>query len=149
MKKIFLLTCFLLSINNAYSACVLSITPLNFGYINPRDTATSSGSINISCTPMVNVRYTLRIGGSGGGPYGGGRAMFNSSDSSSYIVYNIYSDINRTVILGDGGNGSKALVAAMPTRSPYSIPYYGMTIPGSDKPSPGNYGDTLTVTFTY
>ena len=73
------------------------------------------------------------------------------SGGNDLLGYNVYTDVTRTAIFGDGTGGTSLVRPRRPGggRVPWStsIAMYGRIPPGQDV-SVGTYSDTLTATVT-
>jgi spore coat protein U-like protein len=127
----------------APSACSVSATPVSFGVysvfsISPNN---SGGSITIGCNKWggaveVNLstgqsnRYAMRIMNSGG----------------NLLNYNLYTDIARTMVWGDGTGGSKLMKVTREGAT--SLPIFGQ-IPAEQDAFIGNYADNITAIVNF
>jgi spore coat protein U-like protein len=129
----------------AQGACSLTSTSIAFGSYDifsssPLDTL---GQIIFRCgNNDHNVSISLDRGGA---------ATFNPRrmlNGTSSINYNLYLDAARTIIWGDGTNGTQNFFVQnpQPNNRDISVPIYGR-IPAGQGPSVGNYSNTLTVTI--
>jgi spore coat protein U domain-containing protein, fimbrial subunit CupE1/2/3/6 len=131
----------------AQAACSLTSTSIVFGNYDifspsPLDTL---GQIIFRCgNNDHNVSISLDRGG---------EATFNPRrmlNGTSSINYNLYLDAARTIIWGDGTNGTQNFFVRnpQPNNRDISVPIYGR-IPAGQGPSVGNYSNTLTVTINF
>jgi spore coat protein U-like protein len=130
--------------------CTMNATPINFGNYDtfsgvPLDAV---GTITINCTWLVwTATVTLSVSSTSG--------TFNPrrmkrSGGTDLLDYNVYTDVARTTIFGDGTGGTSRVSARSPSLfRPWSanISMYGRIPPGQDV-SVGTYSDTLTATVT-
>jgi spore coat protein U-like protein len=130
--------------------CTMNATPINFGNYDvflstPLDAV---GTITINCDRHVRTAtVTLNQG-----LYG----TFNPrkmkrSGGTDLLNYNVYTDVTRTVIFGDGSGGSSRVFVNRP--GPANRNWSGnismyARIPPSQNVSVGTYSDTLTATVT-
>ncbi len=129
--------------------CTMNATPINFGNYDVFSTTPldAVGTITINCDRRVR-RATVTLNQ---GLYG----TFNPrkmkrSGGNDWLDYNVYTDVTRTAIFGDGTGGSPVSVNRPPgTRRPWSanINMYGR-IPSGQNVSAGTYSDSLTATVT-
>jgi spore coat protein U-like protein len=131
--------------------CTMNATPVNFGNYDAFSTIPldAAGVLTLNCSrDVVWARVTLSTSSTSG--------TFNPrkmkrSGGNDLLGYNIYSDVTRTVIFGDGTGGTSGLGLKRPTGRPQpwgqSINLYGRIPPGQDVPV-GTYSDTLTATVT-
>jgi len=144
---LFLLFCGILKAEIAVSGCTIGVTPINFGTYDtfsstPLDTA---GTITVNCTGDVNkADVTLGVSSTSGG--------FNPrrmrSGGNDLLDYNIYTNVTRTVIFGDGTGGtSDVQVKRQGKPEPWSeiVSMYARIPPGQDVAA-GTYTDALTAT---
>jgi len=144
---LFLLFCGILKAEIAVSGCTIGVTPINFGTYDtfsstPLDTA---GTITVNCTGDVNkADVTLGVSSTSGG--------FNPrrmrSGGNDLLDYNIYTNVTRTVIFGDGTGGtSDVRVNRKGKPEPWSeiVSMYARIPPGQDVAA-GTYSDALTAT---
>lgn len=133
--------------NKVQAACGLSGVAIAFGSYDPT-TATqldTTGSVVYRCSQRDhNIMITLD---KGGGTSFAGRRMVNGSD---LLFYNLYLDAARTIIWGDGTNGSQSLMIGNPQSNnvDLTIPMYGR-VPANQNVKVGAYTDTITVTVSY
>ena len=75
------------------------------------------------------------------------RVMKNGSSS---LQYNLYLDPAKTIIWGDGSEGTQAyfIKNPQPNNQELSVPIYGSIPPGQNVPV-GAYSDTLTLTIDF
>lgn len=155
-NKIILLTLplflLILKVEIAISGCTINTSPIRFGNYDPflgtpSDTA---GTITINCTSEV-VKATLTLSQSSTSGSFNPRQM-KGSGGADLLNYNIYTDVARTVIFGNGAGGTADIGLKRPTGPPASwsrmIDIYGRIPPGQNV-SVGSYSDTLTVTIDW
>ena len=131
------------------AACTVSTTPVNFASYDvfstvPLDT---TGTITVDCNESPPPTVIIAIGSS---PNSGGfnpRKMILSG-GSDLLIYNFYTDSNRTRIWGDGSGNTYTLSNRVRRNRPWVSTVYGRIPPGQDV-SAGNYNETLTVTITW
>jgi len=89
--------------------------------------------------------YSIRLSTGGSGSFAARRMQ----SGGNQLQYNLYRDITRTQIWGDGTGGSYSVtgtIVILGSAIPY--PVYG-SIPGNQNVSSGAYSDTIQVTVTY
>jgi spore coat protein U-like protein len=125
----------------AWARCGIEGAGMSFGDYDPLSTAPTNGngSILISCTSSRSG-ITVSLS-SGSGSYSGRRMRGSLMDLS----YNLYRDVNRTIIWGDGTGGTA--VYAGPKEN-VRLDIYGK-IPAQQNVRAGTYSDTIVVTVTY
>ena len=150
----FILTVFFLiwQVGIAISACTINTSSIRFGNYDsfsstPSDTA---GTITINCTSDV-VKANLTLSQSSTSGSFNPRQM-KRSGGTDLLNYNIYTDVARTIIFGNGAGGTTDIGLKRPTGipAPWSqmIDIYGRIPPGQDIPV-GGYSDILTVTIDW
>lgn len=131
-------------------SCSISITSLAFGAYDtqspsPTDTV---GTLSISCSSSDPANSTLSVSLSPG----------NSSDLNARkmlsgthpLYYNLYTNVARTTVWGDGSGGGDAVTSSFPasSRGSVKLSIYGR-IPAQQNAYVGVYHDSVTVTVTY
>ncbi|WP_394777378.1 spore coat U domain-containing protein [Undibacterium sp.] len=133
------------------SLCGASATGVAFGSYNPLSPVDtdSNGTITFGCIAagVGTFTYTISIGASNGTV--AGRQL---KSGANLISYNLYQDMNRTQIWGDGTSGTSVFPAnvAVAVVGLFSNTYtvFGRIPALQNKPS-GSYADTVTVTVTF
>jgi spore coat protein U-like protein len=135
---LFLFFCGILKAEIAVSGCTIGVTPINFGTYdtfssNPLDTA---GTITVNCTGDVNKANVALGVSSTSGTFNPRRMKrFGGSD---LLDYNIYTDVTKTVIFGDGTGGTRDVqVKRQGPPVPWSeiVSTYARIPPGQDVPA--------------
>ena len=136
----------------ALSQCTMRATSIGFGnydvFLNsPLDT---SGTFILDCQAFVTkVNVTLAASSTSG--------TFNPrkmkrTGGSDLLSYNIYTDVSRTIIFGNGTGGTSEIILRKPHGKPdpwsQTVTVYGRIPPGEDV-SAGTYSDVLTLTVTF
>jgi spore coat protein U-like protein len=137
-----------LKVEMALSQCTINVTPMSFGNY---DTFSSTpldavGTITVNCAANVN-KGNVTLGPSSTSGTFNPRRM-KRSGGADLLDYNVYTDVTRTVIFGDGTGGTSDIgIKRAGTPAPWSesIVIYGRIPPGQDV-SAGTYSDTLTAT---
>lgn len=140
------------SLATAAVTCDIWVAGVAFGNYDSignqdRDTV---GTISVTCSGNIGetASYTIRLS-AGNGSYSS-RTM-NGGVSS--IVYNLYKDIARTQVWGDGTSGtflvtdSHVLDSTLPVTRHYTV--YGRIPSGQHQSVAGSYSDNLLVTLEY
>lgn len=123
-------------------AVVCTVTPqaVSFGSYDPLSSSAldGAGNINVSCDTLVPFTVSLSTGSSGS------FAERRMTAGADYLAYNLYSNVLRTVVWGDGvtagnvtGNGTNV-----------DLPVYGR-MPALQNVPAKSYADTITVTVTF
>jgi spore coat protein U-like protein len=142
----------ILKVEIAISGCTINTSPIRFGNYDsfsstPSDTA---GTITINCSSEV-VKATLTLSQSSTSGSFNPRQM-KCSGGADLLNYNIYTDVARTIIFGNGTGGTTDIGLKRPTGKPEPwsqiISIYGRIPPGQNV-SVGNYSDALTVTIDW
>ena len=133
-------------------SCTVSSSNLAFGVYNPQLALPnqSVATVTVTCSAVISilVGYTVSISTGGSGSYAARRMTTGASNMN----YQIYSDLLRTKVWGDGTGGSFAvndgylINVLVPIVKLY--PAYGQ-IPALQNAKPGSYGDSTVVTITY
>ena len=131
------------------ASCVVSGATLNFGSaIDPTSAAVpidASTTMTVVCTSTTPYSVGFNAGTNAGGASNfGARAIKSGSHT---IGYQLYSDVLRTTVWGDGTSSSSTL-AGTGTGSNQTLTIYGR-MPSVTGAVPGSYTDTVTVTVTY
>lgn len=134
------------------SQCTISAPSINFGDYDvfssiPLD---STGTITINCTSDVG-KGNVTVGPSSTSGTFNPRQM-RESGRRDFLSYNIYIDVTRTTILGNGTGGTTDIGFKRPPGKPVpwsqNINIYSRIPPGQNV-SAGSYSDTLTVTVNW
>jgi spore coat protein U-like protein len=120
--------------------CNLNVVTVVFGAYDPlaNQSVDSAGSVTVSCSGFASYSVALSPG------YGTMLARRMQSGSNG-MYYNLYTDLQRSSIWGDGTGGT-ALVNGSGTNGSYTI--YGR-IPGGQNIPAGTYSDAIAVTLTF
>jgi spore coat protein U-like protein len=130
------------------AGCTISVTPVAFGNYNPISAANddSTGTLIAVCHPSVSSPVASVDGGSSGSIMA--RTMRNGAVT---LNYNLYTDIGRTSVWGNGGTGATATLTGGSVSGgerTFIRTIYGR-IPGLQAVGAGLYTDTLIVTLTF
>lgn len=124
------------------AAAVCSVTPqgVSFGSYDPLagSARIGAGTINVTCDTLATFTVSLSSGNSAS------FAERRMTAGTPYLAYNLYADVLRTIVWGDGV--SAANVTATGTNVDLSV--YGR-IPALQNVPASSYSDTITVTVTY
>ncbi|MGE5621391.1 MAG: spore coat U domain-containing protein [Candidatus Bathyarchaeota archaeon] len=145
--------CLLLAAHPAGAiTCTATATSTSFGVYNPASLLPLDGvgNVRVACSTLllnVLVGYDILLSPGGGGSYGA-RRMANGSSS---MTYNLYTDLTRLSVWGDGSGGSAMvsdgyLLMLLALHRDY--PVYGRIPAGQNLPA-GSYTDTILVTVNY
>lgn len=131
----------------AHAACSLGGGSVAFGAYDPISLAPldTIGSLVFQCSQKDhNVMITLSRGS---GTSFATRRMLNGSQQ---LLYNLYRDIGRTIIWGDGSGGSQAYLInnPQPNNRDIRVPIFGR-IPAGQNVKVGSYADTITITLFF
>ena len=137
-------------------SCSVSTSNVTFGNHNPLSSTNNDavGNVRVACAGVVGLAIPYRIDiTKGSGPSYANRRLTSGVNT---MAYNLYTDINRTLVWGDGtgstsyGSGNIGL-DVLGTSPPVDHPVYGR-IPGPQTtvvPSLTPYTDSISVTLTY
>ena len=131
---------------SALAVCSLSSTSISFGNYDVFNTSPldTNGSIVYRCgNADNNISISLNQGGASSfNP----RRMLNGSQA---LNYNLYLDAARTIIWGDGTDGTQTyFIKNPPNNQDVTVPVYGR-VPTGQSVSKGAYGNTITVTINF
>lgn len=105
---------------------------------------TTQGSLTIQCTANDAYKITLSPGASN---VQTARTMVGATGGGS-VKYQLYTDINRTLIWGDGLGGTSTSTG-LGTGNTQTIVVYGKVPAQSPTPAPSTYTDTVTATIFF
>ncbi len=145
-------TALLLYSTSGLAACSVSASGVAYGgYIAASPLPTDGvGTVTVGCSGTISllVGYDILLSAGSSGSYSV-REMYNGPDS---LQYNLYTDLLRTSIWGDGTGGSDSLGGSILIQLLVTIynthTVYGRIFPGQYV-SGGLYADTITVTVNY
>lgn len=137
----------LLAPDSARASCSLGGVAVAFGAYDSLtlQSVDTIGSLVFQCNQKAhNVMITLSPGSAAS--YAA-RRMLNGSQP---LFYNLYRDVGRTIIWGDGSGGTQAyfIKNPQPNNQDITVPIFGR-IPASQNVGVGSYSDTITVTLNY
>ena len=134
----------------SFCSCTVTATGVSFGNYNvvnasPTD---STGSIRVQFTLLVALAgsFTVDLSTGSSGTYAQ-RALGNGA---SVLDYNLYTDVARTQIWGNGSGGSLRITRNFTALLgvDQTVTVYGRIRSGQNVPA-GSYSDTIIVTVTY
>lgn len=133
----------------AQAACTISTVGVAFGVYDSLGGAPDdgTGTVNADCHPSDQSPVVALSPG-----LYGSYATRRMSSGSDELDYNLYTDLNRTIVWGDGSSGSQSVtltngVVSSGTRR-FTRTIYGR-IPAGQQASFGSYADMLVVTITF
>lgn len=142
---------------DAAADCNVATTGLAFGVYDPTIPTPddSTGSVTVTCNhtggSATGVSYTIAFSAGNAGTFNPRRMR-----AGTYTLpYNLFSDANRTIVLGNGTGGTSVFTGGFTvgpgvgngTRTATHT-VYGR-IPALQAAEPGNYGDPIVVTLTF
>ena len=138
----------------AVCTCNTTITNVVFSPYNPLSGSNvdSTGQITVNCGGVASllVPFTVTVGTGSSNSFSA-RQMVSGTNK---LVYNLYTSVLYSQVLGDGTSGTGTLTGSIPlsvlgigTAQSYTI--YGRIPGGQTSVVPGTFADTLTVTLTY
>ena len=136
----------------AGTGCELVVPQFAFGAYQLLDIAPTDASALLEVRCMVDgqtaatVSYTIAIGPSPGGSLAP-RSMIGPGDT---LRYNLYANGSRTLVWGDGSQGSVTVSGSLnlPGQSSVSHPIFGRIPPGQ-LVTAGQYGDQLMIQLSF
>lgn len=151
IKQVSFIFCFLPSISLAAHTCILStINSLDFGLYNPMSASpdNGTGSIRVRCQGSGKLKFEISMSTGNSGNYAN-RYMLNTSDGTTRLYYNIYTNNGRTEIWGDGTGGTKIQKKNKKNNFTYNKNVFGRIPAGQTTATVGHYLDTLIVTLDF
>jgi spore coat protein U-like protein len=151
------LLCAACAADAAPGACTVSSSGLAFGAYQPLTfpgkltsmPVTSDATISIVCTNVsTSGAYTLALGPSGGsaGDRISTRYLVNGS---SEMMFNVYTDFNRSIVWGNGTLGSLVGGSIAVGNSSQNVTVYGKLPASQHTLKAGSYSGSMTMTLTY
>ncbi|MEI9849937.1 MAG: spore coat U domain-containing protein [Sphingomonas sp.] len=113
---------------------------MNFGQYDPFGNATSDTAATITVTCDAETAFEIALG-----PGAGSYAARTMTGGAEAMAYNLYIDPQRTVVWGDGTEGTST-VSAVSVRGDFTV--YARA-PARQNLTPGIYTDIVSVTVTY
>lgn len=129
----------------AHAKCTISATTVLFGAYNVFDAGAvdSTGTVSFTCDNKdKNIRITLDRGG---------EATFSRAlrSGGNLLAYNLYLDVPRSVVWGDGTGGSSMYQDKNPPNNQQvHLTVYGR-IPAGQDVSVGTYSDSIVATIVF
>lgn len=122
------------------TTCTASATGVAFGTYDPFSSAPldSTGSISVTCSSSTSYTIALSAGQ-------GSFATRTLTSGVHPLAYNLYTDVLRTTVWGDG-SGPTATVAGSGTSASFNV--YGR-VPALQNAYVGSYADTIVVTVNF
>lgn len=120
--------------------CTLAATGVAFGdydFLSP-SALEGAGTITVHCDADTSYTITLSPG------YGSYEVRQMKSGEHS-LSYNLYTDVPRTIVWGDGTGGTQTLGASVADQA---YPVYARA-PAGQNPYVGTYTDNIIVTLTF
>jgi spore coat protein U-like protein len=131
-------------------SCTVSADPMSFGSFSPLSGPVDAvGSIDVDCIGLTTSLDTISIELSAG--LSGSYAPRQLRSGASTLAYNLYSDPARTIVWGDGAQGSSPRVVQNQLSLllwTSTAPVYGR-VHASPLAAPGVYSDTIIVTVEW
>lgn len=130
----------------AYAACSVTTTAINFVSYDVFNAAplNSTGGVTVSCV-ATTTNETISIGPGQNGTIS--QRQMKLSVGADLLNYNLYTDVGRTQIWGDGTTGATVSTGTIAKNKSKTFTIYG-SIPPNQDVSVGSYSDTLVVTIT-
>jgi spore coat protein U-like protein len=127
--------------------CSISTTPVNFGSYDVLSASStdSSGAISVYCNSATYVTGSIGPSFNSGGfdP-----RQMRLTTGSELMDYNLYTDVVRTQIWGDGTGDTLTVSGTVPNKVTTNFTIYGR-IPAGQDILAGLYTETLTVTISW
>lgn len=126
----------------APAAAVCTVTPqgVSFGSYDPLSSSAhdGAGNINVTCDTLSTFTVSLSTGSSGT------FTQRQMTAGAAFLGYNLYTDLMRTTVWGDGVTTSNVTS----TGTNVDLPVYGR-MPALQNVEANAYADTITVTVVY
>ncbi|MDE1916580.1 MAG: spore coat protein U domain-containing protein [Sphingomonadales bacterium] len=131
-------------------SCTASTSGLNFGSYDASSSVPNdaTGTVTLNCTGLVSLAGNITLTASPGNS--GSAATRKMTRGSSILGYNLYTDINRTAVWGDGQGGTSTINSPLNGLLIFSqnATIYGRISTHQWAPV-GTYSDTIVVTIEY
>lgn len=121
--------------------CTVGTQSINFGSYDvfTNSNVDSTGNISVSCDSTAS--YTISLSS------GGGNFLNRALNFGNYLLYyNLFIDAARTIVWGDGSNGTSTVSGITSTTAHHIV--YGR-IPARQNAFVGNYTDNVNVTISF
>lgn len=141
-RVIMLMAVGVLAASEAMAQCSVHASGLNFGIVRGRTTATSTGTITVTCPAGTGFEIGLTAGD------GNFAHRVLRGEHDGILTYNLYTSANFSRVWGDGIAPGTHTVRGVGRGRPVVFQVYGRIDPGQT-PVPGTYVTNLTVTVTY
>ncbi|MFC3125039.1 spore coat U domain-containing protein [Pseudoroseomonas globiformis] len=122
--------------------CAVTATNLAFGDYTPTEAKDGQAELQVLCTTNTPFNVALNLGTA---TTAAARVMAGTVAGST-LNYALYRNSGRTDVWGDAAGTDT--FSGTGTGTTQTIPVYGR-IPANQRPQPGLYTDTVTVTLTY
>ncbi len=133
--------------------CSVDAPEITFGDYNPKSVlhVDSVASVDVECTgTLVGLLITYEVEISAGGS--GDQMAREMSSGGSALAYNLYTDLLRTIVWGDGSGGSGTVsgghLFSILVPLTVNYPIYARAFAGQSVAS-GAYADSLVATVIY
>ena len=131
-----------LAAQSAAAVCLIGATGVAFGPYDPRSASTTDGVGTLTFTGCT-AAYTIALSSGSSNSY----ALRKMAAGPYNLNYNLYTDIGRTIVWGDGTGGTSVRsISGAPDGAAY--PVYGR-IPAAQNLGAGSYSDQVIVTVTF
>ncbi len=135
-------------------SCVVSAQPVVFGTVTENAAATTVGSITLTCQGGGNEKaFTVAL--SQGVSNSFLPRLMLSPSGGSELQYNLYLNAAHTQVWGNGQGSTQLFVGALDfngirsQEATATMTVFGQIPRQSPSPSPGTYGDNITVTVVF
>lgn len=123
------------------ATCAASATPVDFGAVVSGNGASTTGSVDVTCTS--GTPYTIAL--DSGQNYDGTDRRIRFGTSSDYLIYTLIDNLSTLPWGDDTYNGASVSGTGTGGAQSYTV---DATLIGAGVPA-GYYSDTVTVTVTY
>lgn len=132
----------------AVISCTASSAGLAFGVYNvlAPSATDATGTVTVTCTGDAEPANSRILHLSSGGS--GNLAARRMASGANLLSYQIYTTSARTIVWGDGSNGTGAVTLMVGIPGSASATLYGRVTALQSKP-PGSYLDTIIVTVNF
>ncbi len=131
--------------------CTISAANLGFGNYDPlvanlAAPLNATSTVTVACVKGTTATIGLNAGLNSAQAVATTRAMSSGGLTPSFLSYEIYKDVNRTLVWGNAGLTTVSYTAASNANS--IITDYGQ-VPAAQTPPTGSYTDTITATINF